>query len=768
MENWFRDVGRTILVEALGDTCDRISNSFKTDFQAYTQDQLDLTTELETLRNKASQARRLEDENIALKDEIKALKDASREHVRTPSTDNHREAKSPVRTPQSPRSTDEVGSKWTNQVDIEGLTPPELKAEFLRLDKKHAKLYSKYLDLQGALHKSKEVLRDRTTTYHQWVDHAKQLGEQSLKRARRIKKLEARLAELSQEPLNLSFTSEAGDMEVVAEAATLTPIHPRQRTQSNALKQALVAAPQCQPRAPSHVDDTGRLKSPTITHSILESSHSASPSETGNLQKTVESTSCLPPLPKNREFTGRELHVKSEPSSDTPVVVLERSVRKRRHPAGDEADIPTYSKVKVEHGPGPSNIDKPPRFAPEESIDFDTEYHRVETPRKHTRHQHIHAVHLNDNINVQEHDYDTSIPHSLNVIRPTPHEPADDVSAMDLAAAICSEPQVNTASALQPLDHNQVLIPRSNSNSNGWNRKSSTMPRGLASLAEDSYQNENLGSWNSKNGPTVSVLEQLLNTPSPAQDARALQSGRPIEGEQSSNAHPQLPKRRELPFGKFKRKSLGPPLKGNPNASGYGPASPFTDQGHEKATVTNKTEKGKTGVPTLRQTPKTELRLDDFKINPHANEGYDYAFSDVVRKKDDRVCLQGCVKENCCGHKFRALAHAYRAGTRLYEFQSLLESYLGDDCHRLSIMSEAEKESLWVEAKIRELANANGKHRHRYPRMSTPPGFWRADFPSTQEGEEYNEEAAKLEREIIEERYREAMRPGGLWVFRDE
>lgn len=30
MENWFRDVGKTILLEALGDACDRVNSSFKT------------------------------------------------------------------------------------------------------------------------------------------------------------------------------------------------------------------------------------------------------------------------------------------------------------------------------------------------------------------------------------------------------------------------------------------------------------------------------------------------------------------------------------------------------------------------------------------------------------------------------------------------------------------------------------------------------------------------------------------------------------------
>lgn len=30
MENWFEDVGRTVLLEALGDACDQINTSFKT------------------------------------------------------------------------------------------------------------------------------------------------------------------------------------------------------------------------------------------------------------------------------------------------------------------------------------------------------------------------------------------------------------------------------------------------------------------------------------------------------------------------------------------------------------------------------------------------------------------------------------------------------------------------------------------------------------------------------------------------------------------
>ena len=35
MENWFRDVGRATLLEALGDACDRVSDSFKTGINSF-------------------------------------------------------------------------------------------------------------------------------------------------------------------------------------------------------------------------------------------------------------------------------------------------------------------------------------------------------------------------------------------------------------------------------------------------------------------------------------------------------------------------------------------------------------------------------------------------------------------------------------------------------------------------------------------------------------------------------------------------------------
>ncbi|KAI1424078.1 DNA repair protein endonuclease SAE2/CtIP C-terminus-domain-containing protein [Xylaria sp. FL1777] len=761
MENWFRDVGRTVLLEALEDTCDRVNNRFRTDFEAYTESKLrNITTELETLRQKASRVSRLEDENVKLKDEIKALKEASHERTHAPGTTSHREAKSALRTPLAPRSVNQLSSKRLNKSGIEGLTHSELKAELLRIDKQHAKLHDKYFDLHDALIKSNDLVRERTAKYQDWVDHAKKLGEQSLKRAQRIKKLEAKLAEISQEPFNSSFSSDGGDVEMALQSAIPAPM----------ATPTLAEVPRYQSRAPTptqaRVNSAARSKSPLMIRTPAESRRSDLTLGADDLQRIDEVASCLPPLPQIRESMGIREHIKSEPSSDTPVVVSERCVRKRKDVGGDEGNIPASRRIKIENSSELESTDGSRRSTPNESIDFDAEFRRVETPKKHTRYQHAHSLQLDGVVvDAQGYGHKTRIMHPLNPVKDDSRNSTSDVATTDLAAGNCPEFQDDASSALQPLNHNQVLHATSLA-PGSRNRKFST-PRGLASLAEDAYPTEKATVSNRKNGPGPGVLEQLLDTPSRAQVNGASQNESSAEDGQSSDLDFRLPKRRKLPFGKDGRKRVGSAPKNSSDVPNHEPVLQSINQNYNKETIMNRTEKEKTGVP-LRQMPKARLRLDDFKINPHVNEGYDYAFTDVVRKKDDRTCLQGCIKENCCGHKFRVLAHASRASTRPHEFQCLLKSYLGDDCHRLSTMSDAEKEALWVEAKTRELANASGKHRHRYPRMSTPPGFWRADFPSTQEGEEYNEEAAKLELEIIEERYREAMRPGGLWVFRDE
>ncbi|KXX81919.1 hypothetical protein MMYC01_201139 [Madurella mycetomatis] len=100
--------------------------------------------------------------------------------------------------------------------------------------------------------------------------------------------------------------------------------------------------------------------------------------------------------------------------------------------------------------------------------------------------------------------------------------------------------------------------------------------------------------------------------------------------------------------------------------------------------------------------------------------------------------------------------------------QEMLENYLGDEAYRLIGMVREEQQELWLKAKTQDLADRYGRHRHRYARRPSPPGYWNPDFPSTQEIEKSKTEAEKMERAVVEERWREAMRGGGRWLFRDE
>lgn len=177
----------------------------------------------------------------------------------------------------------------------------------------------------------------------------------------------------------------------------------------------------------------------------------------------------------------------------------------------------------------------------------------------------------------------------------------------------------------------------------------------------------------------------------------------------------------------------------------------------------------------LRARPVSRLNLNDFKVNPNYNQGYDYAFQETVRGRDARQkCLQGCTKPECCGRKFRVLAEMDREArgpptlSQEEADELLLEEYLGDNAYKIQNMSTAQKEEMILQARTRELANKLGRHRHAYVRRTTPPGFWRPDFPTTQEEREDREKANEIARSHVEERYKEAMRPNGRFLFRDE
>lgn len=172
---------------------------------------------------------------------------------------------------------------------------------------------------------------------------------------------------------------------------------------------------------------------------------------------------------------------------------------------------------------------------------------------------------------------------------------------------------------------------------------------------------------------------------------------------------------------------------------------------------------------SLRNTPVKELRVQDFKPNPVYNHGYSYAFTEAVRKRGDRMCLPGCTNTQCCGSHFRRLAEALDVLPATQE-EALLEEYLGDAYNTVmsTQVSSDERAELVLQARTKKMARDSGKHREAHERRKTPPGFWRVDFPSTQEQESDRERAKEQEVKTVQERWLEAHKKGGRWIFRDE
>ena len=175
----------------------------------------------------------------------------------------------------------------------------------------------------------------------------------------------------------------------------------------------------------------------------------------------------------------------------------------------------------------------------------------------------------------------------------------------------------------------------------------------------------------------------------------------------------------------------------------------------------------------LRARPVHRLGLQDFKLNPAYS---DYAYHESVRKHDEKKALSGCTDRHCprCkGLRKHVIDSGYKTAPKPGESEDdadwrLLRDYLGDNHRQLKTMSDEERSDLLVEARVKEFANRYGCHRQAFSRAREAPGLWAVDFPSTQEEAEMRVMADVMEREKVEERYWEATRRNGKWVFADE
>ncbi|KAK5107123.1 hypothetical protein LTR62_001713 [Meristemomyces frigidus] len=168
----------------------------------------------------------------------------------------------------------------------------------------------------------------------------------------------------------------------------------------------------------------------------------------------------------------------------------------------------------------------------------------------------------------------------------------------------------------------------------------------------------------------------------------------------------------------------------------------------------------------LRLRPIEMLRLEDFRVNPQYMGG-NYAYSETVRSREARRCLPGCSRP-CCASLLKAAQMVPSLNPTRTDAE-VLETYLGLDWPTvIGACTPDQRKQHLQQARAAAFANQYGKHRNVFERQSTPPGFWRTDMPSTQEEEEYRAQAHAMTRQQVAERWRDAVRGGGRWKFRDE
>ncbi len=531
---------------------------------------------------------------------------------------------------------------------------------------------------------------------------------------------------------------------------------------------------------PSALDRHVSTLSPKLLMDVASENHhsvhpvSPEPHQSGSTEEDVD---VLPSLRNRDQVDVPPPIIKAEPLSDTPVIISSRSVKKMKtRTVTGSNESASYANVKVEVvTSSPIGLTGFQNLFPQESMDLDEIGEKMNTPKKRRQ----------------------AMPASHNECDPTAYQrlPAQLVQAVRLERGENNAQSEGYPSALQPSSSNKMILPRTSGNEReSKRRRLGDRMRGAGILAEDgenymdfkigpdtetqTEQAEKIRKLPANTAELQRRLSGLLEKPSP--EKRVLTPSKPP----FLAATPQF-RAKAAPAEKYERftpsnqRKIGAVT--TPNVIAISLEKPKT---HYKPSTAKKrsaripkdTVAFETDDPDqepLRTRPVRRLGLEHFKVNPNFNHGSDYAFKDVVRGRELRKCLPGCTKPECCGDKFRkfiefAREHEEQTLSQEEENTRLLEEYLGDNKARLRNMTQEEKEELLIQARTRDLANKASKHRHAYERRRSPPGFWRSDFPSTQELQTDRQEAANRERELVQQRYEEAMRPGGRWLFRDE
>jgi hypothetical protein len=694
------------------------------------------------------------------------------------------DVQSPARQPLTTisASTLNQANYKTGQNEVQAASE-KTSAEIADLRKKYAHLSAKHGALRETYKQAQDAVREFKNQRDSWVVYAQKLES-------KVQKLQTKLGRgaaaqatstASPQPPPGTRNHEVESSEPDTTGADITLYSAAQPTAHSSAPPPVAAS-----RSFSGIDhaldtDPDRRRtasSPPESLAAVVEQPTKSTEFTEGDDRDSDGSNQLPPLPSGSAAVPSRIAVKAEPLSDGLEILHERSVAKRKRGQDNnyQSDGPALRRVKIEDGSSdPLVTGETNHFSPHESLDLDIEDRIMQTPRR-LRARLVQLGNLDDEDEVRDGD---SGPQDG-----TPNlQRACRSGSVDLVRPPLVPVQPAAASA--PPTHR--LGPKTPGAPETARRSGLRLDHAVASLAEDgldltpTVQQVPINGLNNP-GPRASRLDELLNAsnPKPQGEPALLRPNRqPREAAPLSPWLTEVPKR-ILPFGNEdgKERPLTPLARSKESAVSSVKSTPGSRLGdlarHRPAGKAAAWQaKAKAKTQPLRQQPLANLQMDDFKINPKFNNGENFAFTEVVRGRAERADLPGCVDPDCCGKHFQGMAQAERqaAGPALIHRAAdikLLEDHLGDLAYKLGSMTRQEKEELWLEAKTRELANKHGKHRHRFSRRQSPPGFWNTDFPTTQENQNDKEEAEKREKRMIEERWRDALRGGGKWLFRDE
>ncbi|KAJ8099353.1 hypothetical protein POJ06DRAFT_133659 [Lipomyces tetrasporus] len=166
--------------------------------------------------------------------------------------------------------------------------------------------------------------------------------------------------------------------------------------------------------------------------------------------------------------------------------------------------------------------------------------------------------------------------------------------------------------------------------------------------------------------------------------------------------------------------------------------------------------KGRDRYSSSMQKPpgEREWTLEDFVINPNYNHNIDYAYHDVIRGRE-RSCVHGKDCRDC------------QAFYKLVGPVTPLPSGPKWNDNSPATPTRAESGTPSGDDAVRKMIATASRHRALWERPPSPVGFWRSEFPSTQEEMEEKQEARRRYQGKVQERYEEALK-NGKYLFKEK